>query len=95
LKVARINYKKSPETTTIEPLSVADFNGKKWSGIILSNVVFSSHHDKVAENQFNVRMWELFGEQTRHYKGEGRTFLIFNNERRRNDALMWLTRPVK
>ena len=95
LKVARINYKKFPDRTTIEPLSVADFNGKKWSGIILSNVVFSSHHDKVVENQFDVGMWELFGVQTRHYKGEGRTFLIFNNERRRHDALMWLTRPVK
>jgi hypothetical protein len=95
LKVARINYKKFPETTTIEPLSVADFNGKKWSGIIVSNVSFSSHNDKVAENQFDEGMWELFGEQTRQYKGEGRTFLIFNNQRRRNDALMWLKRPVK
>jgi hypothetical protein len=95
LKVARRNYKEFPETTTIVPLSVADFNGKKWSGIIISNVEFTSHNDKVAENQFDVGMWELFGEETRHYKGESRTFLIFNNERRRNDALMWLTRPVK
>jgi hypothetical protein len=99
LKVARLNYKENhkenPDRTTIVPLSVADFNGKKWSGIIVSNVSFTSHNDKVAENQFDVGMWELFGEETRQYKGEGRTFLIFNNIRRRDDALMWLTRPVK
>ena len=99
LKVVRLNYKenheKNPDNTTIVPLSVADFNGKKWSGIIVSNVSFTSHNDKVDENQFDVGMWELFGEETGRYKGEGRTFLIFNNERRRNDALMWLKRPVK
>lgn len=96
LKMARLNYKENPDSTTIVPKSVADINGKKWSGIILSNVSFTSHHDKkVVENQFDAGMWELFGEETRHFKGEGRTFLIFNNERRRNDALMWLTRPVK
>jgi hypothetical protein len=99
LKVARLNYKenheKNPDSATIVPLSVVDFNGKKWSGIILSNVEFTSHDKKVDVNQFDVGMWELFGVQTRHYKGEGRSFLIFNNERRRNDALMWLKRPVK
>jgi hypothetical protein len=92
LKMARLNYKENhktnPDSTTIEPLSVADFNGKKWSGIILSNVSFTSHNNKVDENQFHIRIYELFGEHTKHYKKKNKTFLIFNNEHKQNDALI-------
>jgi DNA-directed RNA polymerase subunit L len=86
----------SRENGLIQPFDEVDFNGKKWSGVILSGLVVKTENDTSTEPAPNrdeiihTIMWDVFGRDTTEMAGKNFSVLLFNNQRRRDLAYEWM-----
>lgn len=81
------------EFDKIYPFDGMDFNGKKWSGIILSQIVVKAEDGEINPNGgeiIHTLTWEVFGQDTTKLEGKNFSLLLFNNQRRRDLAYEWM-----